>query len=129
MKENIFETRVRYADTDSYGVVYFGSYLVWVEAARTEFFRKFTNKGPIDYEKEGIAFPFVNVNIKYLNPARTDEKIKVKTQLIEVGNTSITMKFLIENEKGQVCEVDAVMVCVTERIKKRSVPNEIKELI
>ncbi len=42
MKQNKTTERVRYADTDSFGVVYYTNYLRWIEAARTEFIRKYT---------------------------------------------------------------------------------------
>ena len=32
--------RVRYEETDRMGVAYYGSYFVWFEVARTEFFRQ-----------------------------------------------------------------------------------------
>ena len=39
MKRFETELRVRYQETDSMGVVYYGNYLVWFEVARTEYLR------------------------------------------------------------------------------------------
>jgi len=57
--DNTVEIRVRYADTDQMGVVYYANYFVWLEIARTEFLRQLG----IDYksieEKERLSLPVI----------------------------------------------------------------------
>ena len=47
--------KVYYADTDAGGVVYHGSYIRWLEAARFELFESFA-LSLVDYARRGIYF-------------------------------------------------------------------------
>ena len=70
--------RVRYADTDQMGVVYYANYLVWFEVARTEWLRD----GGWSYremEADGIALPVIEAHCEYRQPARYDDEIEIRT--------------------------------------------------
>lgn len=74
--------RVRYAETDQMGVVYHANYLVWMEIGRVEYVRScgFNYK---DLEKsEGVLLSVVNVQCRYLYPARYDDEVVVCTEMI-----------------------------------------------
>ena len=67
MKEHYYFERVRYSDTDSFGVVYYTNYLRWIEAARTEFIRNYTGKSLKDYELIRQRNQYISVYLKKLN--------------------------------------------------------------
>jgi acyl-CoA thioester hydrolase len=71
--------RVRYAETDQMGVVYYANYLIWMEIGRAEYCRA----GGIRYRDmesgDGIRLAVVDAHCRYLHPARYDEEIAVKT--------------------------------------------------
>ena len=74
--------RVRYAETDQMGVVYHANYLVWMEIGRVEYVRScgFNYK---DLETlEGILLSVVDVQCRYLYPARYDDEIVVRTDMV-----------------------------------------------
>ena len=71
--------RVRYAETDRMGVVYYANYLVWFEVGRTEWLRT-TGWSYREMEQEGIALPVIEVRCKYLQPARYDDEIEIRTR-------------------------------------------------
>lgn len=80
--------RVRYAETDQMGVVHHSNYLVWFEAARSEYCRK---QG-IPYnemEVDGIRLPIVEARCRYRRPARYDEEVT-----IEVRPTAVTRRLV-----------------------------------
>jgi len=61
--------RVRYAETDQMGVVYYANYLVWMEVGRVEFCRS----SGIPYkeiEADGFLLAVLEVNCQYAAPAR-----------------------------------------------------------
>ena len=64
-KKHIYETRVYYADTDAYGVVWHGTYLRWMEAGRIEFTDKILGLDLKKMQEEGCVLPVVDINIKY----------------------------------------------------------------
>jgi acyl-CoA thioester hydrolase len=102
----MFETkvpiRVRYAETDQMNVVYHANYATYFEVARTESIRQlgFTYR---EMEEMGLAMPVVEINIKYLRPARYDDLITVRTQLREFPEShAITFHQDIFNEAGKL---------------------------
>ena len=76
----VAEVRVRYAETDQMGVVYYANYLVWFEIGRVEFLRSLG----FDYKQmeieDGCILPVVEASCRYKAPARYDDVI-----LIEAG--------------------------------------------
>ena len=70
------QVRVRYAEADPMNVVYYGNYAQYFEVGRVESLR---NLG-ISYkgiEDMGIMLPVVELNIKYLRPAKYDDLLTI----------------------------------------------------
>src|SRR5258705_769238 len=77
--------RVRYAESDNMGVVYYANYLVWMEVGRVELCRAcgFNYR---DMEREdGVLLAVAEANCRYAAPARYDDEVTVKTW-IEAAN-------------------------------------------
>ena len=73
------EFRVRYAETDRMGVVYYANYLVWFEVGRTDWLRD----GGWSYremEHEGVSLPVVEAHCEYRRPARYDDELEIATR-------------------------------------------------
>jgi acyl-CoA thioester hydrolase len=72
------QARVRYAETDQMGVVYYANYLVWFEVGRTDWLRQagFTYR---DLEASGIVLPVIEVRCEYRQPARYDDDLEIRT--------------------------------------------------
>jgi acyl-CoA thioester hydrolase len=70
--------RVRYADTDQMGVVYYANYFVWFEVGRTDLLRHFgwTYR---EMERDGFSLPVVEAQCSYRQPARYDDLIEIRT--------------------------------------------------
>ena len=97
MKNYEFQVRVRYAETDQMGVVYYANYLRWFERGRSEFLRQIG----LPYstiERGGIHFPVVEVTCRYAQSARYDELIQIETALAEVGRASLSFEYRIQLE-------------------------------
>jgi acyl-CoA thioester hydrolase len=71
--------RVRYAETDRMGVVYYANYLVWFEVGRTEWLRE-TGWSYREMEIEGVALPVIEAHCVYRQPARYDDEIEIVTR-------------------------------------------------
>jgi acyl-CoA thioester hydrolase len=83
--------RVYYEDTDAAGVVYYASYLRFLERARTEWLASlgFTLEG---LEREhGIVFVVHRLEIEYLQPARLYDPLEVTLQPIEIGKARLVV--------------------------------------
>jgi len=70
--------RVRYAETDKMGVVYYANYLVWFEVGRTDLLRE-SGWDYREMEKEGYALPVIEAHCTYREPAKYDDVLDVRT--------------------------------------------------
>jgi acyl-CoA thioester hydrolase len=79
MPSSISTLRVRYAETDKMGVVYYANYLVWFEVARADLLRSlgWTYR---EMERAGISLPVIEAHCEYHRPARYDDEIEVRTE-------------------------------------------------
>ena len=68
--------RVRYAETDQMGVVYYANFLVWFEVARVEWLRQ-GGWSYRDMEHGGTALPVIEAHCEYRHPARYDDEIEI----------------------------------------------------
>jgi acyl-CoA thioester hydrolase len=76
--------RVRYADTDQMGVVYYANYLVWFEIGRTEWLRD-AGWNYREMEEAGVSLPVIEAHCKYRQPARYDDEIEIRTTATAVS--------------------------------------------
>jgi acyl-CoA thioester hydrolase len=85
--------RVRYAETDQMGVVYYANYLVWMEVARVDYCQAagFRYK---DLEiGHGILLAVTEANCRYLSPARYDEEVEIVTTLPTAHRRALTFHY------------------------------------
>ena len=93
------ELRVRYAETDQMGVVYYANYLVWCEVGRTEYIRA----GGMSYaemERRGVGLAVADASIRFHAPARYDELVRIQTTLTEVRSRTVTFDYVIANAES-----------------------------
>ena len=98
-----FETniRVRYADTDQMGYVYYGNYAAYYEIARVESLRSLglTYK---KLEEEGVMMPVLENFSKYHFPATYDELLTIRTSIKTKPGVKITFDYEIFNEEDKL---------------------------
>jgi acyl-CoA thioester hydrolase len=71
--------RVRYAETDQMGVVYYANYLVWMEVARVEYCKELGFSYEQMEREDGIFLAVAEARCRYLYPARFDQEVIVET--------------------------------------------------
>ena len=86
------EVVVRYAETDMMGVVYHGSYLPWFEIGRTTLL-KLHGLPYRQLEADGYFLPVLEVNVKFLRPARYDDVVTIVTTLSEKPTLRIRLSY------------------------------------
>jgi acyl-CoA thioester hydrolase len=75
---SVSRLRVRYAETDKMGVVYYANYFVWFEVGRTDLLRE-RGWSYREMEADGFALPVVEAGCEYRQPARYDDELEVRT--------------------------------------------------
>ena len=100
---SISKLRVRYAETDQMGIVYYANYLVWFEVGRTDLLR---DRGWSYREMEGvgISLPVVEAVCEYRRPARYDDELEVQTTGVMLSPVRLRFDYRV------VRPVDAAMV-------------------
>lgn len=94
--------RVRYAETDRMGYVYYGNYAAYFESGRVEALRSLGLSYRV-MEEQGIMLPVLSFNIKYFKPAFFDDLLTIKTSIKEMpSGTRIYFNYETWNEKD-VC--------------------------
>jgi acyl-CoA thioester hydrolase len=71
--------RVRYAETDKMGVVYYANYFVWFEVARADLLRSL-GWSYREMELAGVALPVIEAHCQYHRPARYDDELEVRAE-------------------------------------------------
>lgn len=71
--------RVRYAETDQMGVVYYANYFVWFEVGRTDLLRSLGGTYR-ELEADGIFLPVIEAACQYTQPARYDDELEIRTE-------------------------------------------------
>ena len=83
MTDHIYKTKVYYEDTDAGGIVYYARYLHFIERARTEMIYDHLKLNHKQLrEKFNSIFVVRECNIKYLKSANFEDKLEVKTKVI-----------------------------------------------
>ena len=89
------QLRIIYGDTDQMGVVYYGNYLRFFEAARNEWLRaKGVRWRDIESEHD-IYLPVAEAKVNYKRPAYYDDVIEIETRLGELGHASLRFDYRI----------------------------------
>ncbi len=100
--------RVRYAEADPMNVVYYGNYAQYFEVGRVESMRALG----LSYktmEEMGIMLPVVELNIKYLRPAKYDDLLTIKSQIKQLPTDHrIQFDQEIYNEEGKLLTIGVV---------------------
>ena len=74
----ISRVRVRYAETDQMGVVYYANYYVWFEVGRTDLLRS-AGGSYRDMERDGLQLPVIESHCEYRQPAKYDDELELRT--------------------------------------------------
>jgi len=109
------ELEVRFHDVDMVGVVWHGHYLRYLENARWALMDR------LDYGLErmlesGCAWPIVDLQAKYLSPARFGDRLRVRASLVE-WETRLAINYLVSgHENGaRIARARTVQVAVDAR--------------
>lgn len=127
MFESEVQIRVRYAETDQMGYVYYGNYAAYYEVARTEVFRRLG----IEYkemEATGTMMPVLKLKCKYIRPAKYDDMLTIKLLLKNKPSGSrILFEYEVYNEEGTLLNLgETTMVFVD---MKTGRPTAVPDLI
>jgi acyl-CoA thioester hydrolase len=113
--------RVRYAETDRMGYVYYGNYTHYFEVGRVEALRQLGTSYK-EMEDSGLMLPVYTCNLKYLKPAFYDDLLIIKTTITELPRVKIKFDYEIFNEKNELLTTGSTTLVFIEMTTKKPCP-------
>jgi acyl-CoA thioester hydrolase len=121
--------RVRYAETDQMGVVYYANYLIWFEIGRVELLRQLG----FDYKRMEIEddcwIPVVEATCRYKSPARYDDELIIQTEVAAIRGSILKFRYRIVRAVDQslLTEGETVHVVTDSKMQRRPLPQKYVE--
>jgi acyl-CoA thioester hydrolase len=121
--------RVRYAETDQMGVVYYGNYFTWFEIGRVELCRQLG----FEYkrmETEDDSFIVVaDAHCRYKRPARFDDLLVIRTKVSESQRRTVRFDYeIIDQASGELLATGDTLHVICDRLgKPKSLPDKYRK--
>ena len=121
--------RVRYAETDHMGVVYYGNYFIWFEIGRVELCRQLG----FEYkrmETEDDSFIVVaDAHCRYKRPARFDDLLVIRTKVSESQRRTVRFDYeIIDQASGELLATGDTLHVICDRLgKPKSLPEKYRK--
>ncbi len=134
-REGVHRTtvRVRFGDTDPYGIVYFVSYFRYCHRAIEEYLRACGLKPEETFKnlREGCGLPIVEAWCRFRRPARYGELLRLETRVLEVRSKALIFRFEFFPETGQelLAEGTAHLVAIDAAWRARDLPESINRAL
>ena len=114
--------RVRYAETDKMGYLYYGHYPKYYEVGRVELLRALGWSYREMEDEGGVGMPVMSLQMRYVRPAYYDDLLAVTTTLRRMPGDTVTFYVEIKNEKGKLVNGGSVKLCFVEQATGKRVP-------
>ena len=129
MPSSVTTLRVRYAETDKMGVVYYANFLVWFEVARADLLRSlgWTYR---EMEAAGVSLPVIEAHCEYARPARYDDEIEIRTEGQMVSPVRMRFNYTVVRRADQVVAAQGHTVHAAVDVSGRPcrLPARVKEV-
>lgn len=109
--------RVRYGETDQMGYVYYGNYAQYFEIGRVEAMREL-GMSYKDLEEMGYMLPVMNLNITYLQPAKYDDQLFVKTKVVSLNGVRLLFHYEVTKDENILCTGETTLVFVNKETRR-----------
>ncbi len=116
------KVRVRYAETDKMGYLYYGHYPKYYEIGRVEAMRDLGVRYLDLEEKEKVMMPVMSLNMRYVRPAYYDELLTVKTIIRRLPKDTITYNHEVYKENGELVNGGSVKLCFVNMETNETIP-------
>ncbi|WP_156307030.1 acyl-CoA thioesterase [Sphingobacterium endophyticum] len=112
------QVRVRYAETDNMGYVYYGNYATYYEVARTEMLRS-TGISYKELEEMGVMLPVIELTCKFKKAAKYDDLVTINTYIREKPGVRIKFEYELFNESGDLLNTGSTQLVFVDMEKGR----------
>jgi acyl-CoA thioester hydrolase len=125
MQPFVWESRIRFVDTDASGRIHYTALFRHFEAAEFEFLRA-VGCPYTSFAEEGVSFPRVHVECDYLAALHCDDLIATAVTVERVGGTSFTFAFGVSIGGRAAAKGKITVVCIDPATQRpRAVPERL----
>jgi acyl-CoA thioester hydrolase len=122
------QLRVRYAETDQMGIVYYANYLVWFEIGRVELLRSLGHAYSQLEADHQLILPVVDAHCRYRAPARYDDEILIETWPSLLRESVLRFDYRIyrisnQKERELLAEGETVHVVCDASMERKPLPK------
>jgi len=116
---------VRYAETDSMGIVHHATYIVWFEEGRSALMRT-CGASYTAFEADGVQLTVSEVQARYLAPARYDQLVTVRCWVERIQSRKMRFRYLVYNAESKEALATGYSdhVCITSAGKVARIPDK-----
>ena len=121
------DVRVNYSETDQMGVVYHARYLVWLDIARTEHLRR-SGMSYRDLEQAGLRLAVSDVSVKYRQPARYDDPIRIRCWVRDLASRRVEFGYAIEHagDGRLLATASTSLLTLDSRMRLARLPDQVR---
>ena len=95
---HVRQRRIRFADTDMSGFAYFGCYVRMMEETEYSFLRSRNLNVVLTDSRGTLGFPRIHTQVEVIAPARFNDNVDVRMELLSIDGKQIAYGFNIANE-------------------------------
>lgn len=116
--------RVRYAETDQMGIVYYANYLVWMEVARVDYCRAIGFHYKDMELDDGVLLAVAESHCRYVSPARFDEEISISTTVTDVNRRFVTFNYEMTSGARRIATGSTRHVFLSRELRPVRLPHK-----
>jgi acyl-CoA thioester hydrolase len=126
---NETKIRVRYAETDRMGVVYYGNFFTWFEVGRVEFLRDIGFRYREVEEVDDCHIVVVEAQCRYRSPARYDDELLIRTRLKHLRGPVVRFGYEIvrADDGAEVADGETTHLVCDRQMKVRPLPPKLAD--
>lgn len=116
---------VRYAETDQMGIVHHAAHVVWLEEGRSHWLRAHGSSFT-EFEKLGLSLAVAELNVRYSQPARYDQRVTVRCWVEGVKSRQVTFGYeIIDPESGELFATGSTRhICIDRQGNVAKIPDK-----
>lgn len=114
------QVRVRYAETDQMGYLYYGNYAQFYEVGRVETMRSLGLTYKELEEVHRIWLPVVSLESRFVRPAHYDDLLMLHTEIRRLPDQYITFHTEIFNERRKLLNAGRVRLCFFDAVTQKA---------
>lgn len=135
MFQFVQERQIGWGDLDSAGIVYYPRYYEWIDGTNHLMFDSLGLNMKRLWQTRQLQFGLVETRCHYLQPGRYLDKIRIVTEIEELGKKTVTLKSRIIRTEDGVVLVEGMekRICIDssnpDRMKAKDIPDDILTIL